>query len=257
MIARPSSLRLKKTSGVESQVIPTRSFSSIEREQWLDVITQIYGRMKARALRGPYTIECCGATLMVLENVYAPNYFTDSIWFAEQLPRVVKNGTLLEIGTGTGIIAICCAKGGARVVATDINPDAVTNARLNVSESALDVSVRFGNLFEPIKEGEKFDFIFWAHPFNNWPQPEEDMLLRSGRDYEYQALAGYVSGARDHLMPGGKLLLGTGDSADIQKICSIAEFNGYNLNVLSEAKMPLEIGNAPTIRYLLCEFVPV
>ena len=40
----------------------------------------------------------------------------------------------LEIGTGTGILGILCLQNGAdEVVATDINPAAVANARYNAA----------------------------------------------------------------------------------------------------------------------------
>jgi 16S rRNA G1207 methylase RsmC len=211
--------------------------------------------MKAKAHGYLYEIQCEGVALTVLPNVYAPGFFTDSLWFAQRLPQIVGTKSLLEIGTGTGVVAIFCARNGSRVVATDINPDAVQNARLNVMRHNLGISVREGNLFEPIKPYEKFDYIFWAHPFNNWKTPVRDMLLRSGRDYNYEGLRGYITGAKNHLAPKGKLLLGTGDSADLKTVSAIAARNGYRPRLLNDVKMPLEEGGSLLIRYLLYEFM--
>tara|TARA_R110002074_G_scaffold28292_1_gene81482 strand:- start:239 stop:898 length:660 start_codon:yes stop_codon:yes gene_type:complete len=211
--------------------------------------------MRLAAVAGEYRVRWDGTDLIVLPNVYAPGFFTDSFWFASKLPGIVGNSTLLEIGTGTGIISISCAKTGARVVATDINSSAVRNAQINSDRLGLNISVREGDVYKPINKAEKFDYIFWAHPFNNWSTPVDDMLLRSGMDYRYESLREYISGARDHLTPSGKLLLGTGDSADLKTIKLIARENDFRLRVVVETQMLLEEEATSQITYMLIEFV--
>lgn len=227
---------------------------SVPRELWQEAIAAIYERMRKAAERGPYQLTWKGNSLTVLPNVYAPQFFTDSFWFADELPSLIDSHSLLEIGTGTGLIAMACAKNGAKVVATDINPEAVRNARLNVLATKLDVSVRQGDLYRPIEESERFDYIFWAHPFNNWAQRVEDMLLRSGRDYNYEGVRAYIEQASGHLAVGGKLLLGTGDSADLAEIDQIATANGYKTKVLRRAVLPLEYNGNLLVEYMILEF---
>jgi len=188
-----------------------------------------------------------------MPNVYAPGFFTDTAWFAEQLPLIVGSKSLLEIGTGTGAIAISCAQKGAKIIATDINPDAVMNASVNFAQYNLDCEVRQGNLYEPLRPDEKFDFIFCAHPFNNWESPVHDMLLRSGMDHNYDGLRGYIAGARNHLRPNGSLLLGSGDSADWETITSIARENWYIPKVLSSVETLLAEEKELTVTYFICE----
>lgn len=226
-----------------------------DKVAWMAGVFDIYERMKDMAKSGAYEVQCNDISITVLPNVYAPTFFTDSLWFAEQLTQIVGRRSLLEIGTGTGIISICCAKNGARVVATDINPAAVKNARLNANTHGVDISIRGGYTFERLKIREKFDYIFWAHPFNNWGVPVTDMMLRSGMDYNYEGVKGYIAEANDYLTPNGKVLLGTGDSADLEALSEIAEENGYTWKILKQAAMPLEEGGSLQIRYLLCELI--
>jgi ribosomal protein L11 methyltransferase len=48
--------------------------------------------------------------------------------------RSIRNWKVLDVGTGTGILSICCAKmGAAKTVALDIDPQAVEIARKNVA----------------------------------------------------------------------------------------------------------------------------
>lgn len=235
--------------------LPVRKFNTSESESWKRAIFDIYDRMRAKA-KGPYEVEYGGQSFTVLPNVYAPEFFDDTLWYAKQLQEIVGSKSLLEIGTGTGVIAIFCAQAGAKVVATDINPDAVKNAQINIQKHNLAISIREGNLYEPLRPEEKFDFIFWAHPFNAWDMPIEDMLLRSGIDPRYENLSGYIAGAKSHLTPDGKLLLGTGDSADLMRIEELAKQNGYKLKLLRETEQLLEKGTDKRIKDLVYEFIP-
>ena len=234
-----------------------RSFSAIEREEWFKGIFDIYERMRARALGGPYEAECCDIRVTVFPNVFAPDMFTDSCWFSQQLPRLVGRTSLLEIGTGTGFIAIACARAGATVVATDANPYAVENARANVRAHRLDrsIAVREGDVYEAVSHSELFEHIFWAHPFNNWPEPVNDWLLRSGMDHNYSGLRKYIADARSHLAPNGRLLLGTGDTADLVSVSSIAAEHDYDMVPLDSARMPLEHDGQLQIEYRIYELV--
>lgn len=215
----------------------------------------IYDGIRGKAAGGPYHVSFGIFSLTVLPAVYPPTAFTDTLWFAKQMPEIVGARSLLEIGTGTGAIAIACARGGAKVTATDINQEAVKNAYLNAKVHNLDIDVRQGDLYQPIRQPEKFDFIFWSHPFNNWETPVNDILLRSGLDYKYESLKGYIENAKNHLSPNGRLLLGTGDTADLKTIFATAHKAGYSLKLLSKTTMPLETDGDVFITYLLYEFI--
>lgn len=56
-------------------------------------------------------------------------------------PATVKGLRVLDLGTGSGVVAIAAAKAGAKsVVAVDIDPQAVIAARLNATTNAVDVT---------------------------------------------------------------------------------------------------------------------
>ncbi len=64
--------------------------------------------------------------------IFFPKYFNDTEIFAQNLP-VKKNDEMLEIGSGTGVISIFAGiKGAKRVLAIDINPDALKNTEENI-----------------------------------------------------------------------------------------------------------------------------
>lgn len=79
-----------------------------------------------------------------------------------ELSKVNDGEEVLDIGTGSGIHAIFAAEIAKHVVATDIYApaieNAITNARLHSVENKIDF--RVGDLFEPIRDDEKFDVFF-------------------------------------------------------------------------------------------------
>src|SRR3989338_7681738 len=120
--------------------LPARKFSPKELKDWKQSIFDIYNIMRAKSKKS-YDVNYGGLSLRVLPNVYAPEFFDDSLWYAKQLKKIVGKKSFLEIGTGTGVIAVFCAKNGAKVVATDISHNAVKNARFNAKRHKLTISV--------------------------------------------------------------------------------------------------------------------
>jgi methylase of polypeptide subunit release factors len=71
----------------------------------------------------------------------------------------------LDLGTGNGIQAISAAAHSAQVVATDLNPRAVTYARFTARLNGLEnIECLSGDGFEPVA-GRKFDLIVSNPPF--------------------------------------------------------------------------------------------
>lgn len=71
----------------------------------------------------------------------------------------------LDLGCGAGTIALVVARNCEQVIATDINPRALTFSRINARLNGVgNVEVREGSLFEPVK-GERFDLVASQPPF--------------------------------------------------------------------------------------------
>ena len=75
------------------------------------------------------------------------------------IEKYYQGGSLLDVGTGSGILAIAAARLGAKdIVAVDIDPDAVRVARENVAHNGLTdaIDVRRGDLLQGLNRA--FDF---------------------------------------------------------------------------------------------------
>ncbi len=225
----------------------------VDEAKWRQGIYDSFAKVKQH--RQPYEIDVGHFDIVVLPDVFSPKYFTDSLWFAEELPAIVQGGSFLEVGPGTGIITLYCAEAGSRVTAIDINPAACRNTRINAERYRIPVDVRQGDVYDTLAPEEKFDFIFWNHPFNDWDESVE-MLVRAGIDPRYDGLRRYVGEARVHLAEGGSLLLGTSDMARTSVIEKIAAENHYRLTTLRSVDMPIEEGSDVWNTYFIYRFDP-
>jgi release factor glutamine methyltransferase len=124
---------------------------------------------------------------------------------------------LADLGTGAGAIALALARERPRcqVVATDISPAALAVAEANARRLAVDnVTFRQGAWFEPLA-GQHFRLIVSNPPYVH---PRDPHLVQGDLRFEPAAALSstpdglsdirvIIGEARDHLDPGGWLLL--------------------------------------------------
>ena len=72
--------------------------------------------------------------------------------------EINKDETVLDIGCGSGILAILSAKKGGKVYATDVLQGAVELTKKNATKNGVEIDVRQGNLEEPF-QNKKFDVV--------------------------------------------------------------------------------------------------
>lgn len=159
-----------------------------------------------RAREGIF-IKLLNGTITIFPHVYVPSDQSVPAMFAEH-ENFIHGKRVLDMGTGTGILALLAAHlGAANVVATDSNPNAVANARLNAERLELSdiVEVRGpANLFDPLKN-EIFDVILFNAP---WIQGEPKTLYDTANyDPGYQVLDGFLQKVHEHLASDGIILL--------------------------------------------------
>jgi release factor glutamine methyltransferase len=107
----------------------------------------------------------------------------------EILARAVierRPASVLEIGTGTGCIAFAIARAlpSCRIVSVEIDPVAHALALRNRAALGLDtrVDLRLGDLFAPVRPGERFDALVSNPPYI--PTAECDRLMPEVSRYE-------------------------------------------------------------------------
>lgn len=154
--------------------------------------------------------------LDVSPDVLIPRPETERLveWVMEKLP---ENGSMLDLGTGSGAIALAlaCERPDAAVTAVDISPDALAVALRNAGKLDL-TRVRFleSDLFAAL-EGETFDLIAANLPYvtdeeHAGLEPEvriyEPRLALTAPDAGFALIGRAAIEAPKHLKPGGGVI---------------------------------------------------
>ena len=156
----------------------------------------------------------------VTSDVLTPRPDTETLVEAAlaRLPDAERAYTILDLGTGSGAIALALAheKPLARITATDVSPAALAVARRNAEAQGSVERVRFleGDLFEAVP-GENFDLIAANPPYlaraaaaDLAPElrHEPEQALFGGED-GYAVLRPLAEQAPALLSPGGWLVV--------------------------------------------------
>lgn len=172
------------------------------------------------------TQEFFGLDFEVTADVLIPRYDTETL-VQKALELAPHARTVLDIGTGSGCIAISVGKmlPDAAVTAIDISPAALLVASRNAARHGVEVEFLQGSLFDPVA-GRLFELIVSNPPYI--PCHEIETLQAEVKDYDPRtALDGGVDGldfyrklipsALGYLVSGGLLLveIGAGQDSDV------------------------------------------
>lgn len=181
------------------------------------------------------TQEFDGLLFEVSPAVLIPRHDTETL-LEQALQQVPHARSILDIGTGSGCIAIALAKRlpEAAVTAVDLSPEALDVARHNAEQHAVQVEFLQGSFFDPLAD-RRFELIISNPPYITSDdlttlQPEvRDHEPRLALDGGPDGLAAYraiIRQAAAHLEPNGWLLfeVGAGQSADVAALLAQAGF---------------------------------
>ncbi|MFE0256810.1 methyltransferase domain-containing protein [Streptomyces sp. NPDC059010] len=178
----------------------------------------------------------------LLDEVFAPLYSPSTRIGAEFLGLAGAGSSnppssLLEIGCGTGVIAVQAAlRGCPSVVAMDINEHAVENTRLNAERHGVAdrVTALRSDLFSALGPDTRFDQVFWS---SNYVLAPADYAYRSVHerayvDAGYRTHRRYLSEVVHHLTDDGTALLHFSERGNLGALREIAEECGRELHTL-------------------------
>jgi len=199
-----------------------------------------YHLLHARRRRRRDLAHIGGLALLVPPGVFHPEFFFATALFLRVLARrpLAPGSQVLDMGTGSGALAIALAKRGALVTAIDINPLAVLCAADNAAAHGLidQVTTLEGDLFVPVA-GRRFDLLTFNPPF--FDRAPRDMADRAWAAGEGSAvLWRFLAEARDHLKPGGEVLLGASTEAPFTS--KLATASGWRVMILGKRELVSE-----------------
>lgn len=148
-------------------------------------------------------------------------------------------GDVLEIGTGSGILSILAAEIANKVIATDINPAAISCAEKNILNCVEDkgkIELKKGDLFDVFKdekEKPKFDTIIFNPPFLNIPNiPADEYTKKTYLDKDYSVLETFLEDAKNFLNKDGCIYICFGGVGDVGYLNYLVAFYKYEVQIL-------------------------
>ena len=165
-------------------------------------------------------------------HLYEPR--EDSFLLQKQISEYAK-GAVLDICTGTGILAEEAAKTAEQVIAADINPEAIDYCKKHIKQK----NIKFvaSNLFENIKH--KFDLIIINPPYLPNDPRIKDAALDGGK-HGYEFIRRFLKRARQYLKADGKILLLFSSLTDKDKVGEIIKENRLRYKQISSLKLDFE-----------------
>ena len=165
--------------------------------------------------------------------IYSPA--EDSYLLQRHVERLVE-GTVLDMGTGSGIQAVAAAKKPevSCVVAADIDPVAVEAARRRAEDARVSQKMGFvvSDLFANVQG--RFDWMIFNPPYLPSEADIEDETWDGGETGR-ETTVRFLEGAKEHLAPGGSILLIYSSEA----VIDVGPL-GYKVEILEEKRLFFE-----------------
>lgn len=166
-----------------------------------------------------------GVSVPVLRNkihpyysIYFPTRFEHLILFDNWLKRYQgPKKFAMDIGVGSGVLSLMMVQHGfQKVLGTDTNPNAIVGLADYMGETKLSrkIELDYGNLFG--KFDQQTDLIVFNPPW--LPQSSELNKIDEAIYYNEQLFPAFFEGAKERLLPEGKLLLIFSNLAQITEV---------------------------------------
>lgn len=178
-------------------------------------------------LKSPRSFRWGDLNIVVQPEVFHPGFYFSTAFLLRYLSRIPLHGKkVIEIGSGSGMVSLFCAKQGADVCACDINPAAVENTKSNAALNKRTFPVILSNLFAEVPI-DVFDFVLVNPPYyKKKPETTADHAWYCGENLEY--FDSLFSQARSYVNEKSEMLMVLSDECDIPGIKSAAAKHGWN-----------------------------
>ena len=173
--------------------------------------------------------------------VYIPS--DDTFLLAKNL-EIKEGQSVLEIGTGSGLVSMYASLLTDDVTATDINYNALELAEKNFKLNNINtIKLEFGDLFEPVKD-KKFDVILFNTPY--LPTDSED-IINDDLNYAFdggldgrKVIDRFINQVSNHLNDKGIVQIIQSSLSDNDRTLDMFDRNGFVAEIAESEKFFFE-----------------
>ena len=173
--------------------------------------------------------------------VYIPS--DDTFLLAKNL-EIKEGKSVLEIGTGSGLVSMYASLLTDDVTATDINYNALELAEKNFKLNNINtIKLEFGDLFEPVKD-KKFDVILFNTPY--LPTDSED-IINDDLNYAFdggldgrKVIDRFINEVSNHLNDKGIVQIIQSSLSDNNRTLDMFDRNGFIAEIAESEKFFFE-----------------
>ena len=191
----------------------------------------------------------CGHSFEVCPGVLIPRPETEKLvstvsTICSAIPSTDVSPSILDIGTGSGSIAVSLALEGYRVSAMDISPTALEVAERNATRLGAVITFFQDDILQPTHTAPRWDVIVSNPPYiclHEAAEMEPNVLMHEPHQalfvpdtdplIFYRAIAAY---AMSHLTPGGWLCLEINRAYPKEISLLLASFGFTDINITSD-----------------------
>lgn len=211
-------------------------------------------RIIAPVLKGWYSwwnskerrVQVDGFDLVIPPGVFHPDIFLSTRLLAEHVRGLSLAGkTLLDLGTGSGRIALTAARAGAIVTACDVNPSAVECSARNGERNKLRITAVLSDQFDALPD--PFDVIAINPPYYDRDPAtaaEHAFLAGEGLAYFERLFPALAQRIRD----GSEVYMVLSEDLDLDRLRNIARRSGL---VWLTARSATRWGETTTVFHLV------
>jgi release factor glutamine methyltransferase len=179
--------------------------------------------------------------VQVPPGIFHPGIFFSTPFFLEIIGQLPLQGkTVLDVGTGSGVLAIWAAACGARASALDLNPAAVDTARNNARQlpafypDATPVQLWLSDLFDQLP-ATRYDYLLVNPPYYaQTPGDAAALAFFAGENWQY--FRRFFAEAGRFLEKNGAIYMVLSEDCPLALLDSLAREAGLNMELVAQRK---------------------
>lgn len=214
---------------------------SLFRNSFKTIVDPVLKWQYSNYSKKDHLVKFKGLDIIVIAGVFHPGLFLSTKVLVEFMNQFdLTNKKVLELGCGTGAFSCWAATQGAISLASDINPTAVENARINAKKNNIAIECIESDLFTNL-EKNTFDFVVINPPYYpKKPLSDADKAWYCGEEFEYfHKLFNQLKMVHQR----SQVFMVLSEDCDVKSISEIAKNNGIPFNSVYQKKYWIESNN--------------